>query len=500
MIAADPELSIAVRDRLHGAAAYDRLPHDATDLCRALLATVVDAGFPGALIPSVRDTGEVNVYVAAPTAAQWRRLAPVLVAFAGPTITSFDGRPVNLPAEDPIADLVREAGPVTATVLRLPSEAKRTVAALRALECLRGTLARAPTLQRRAPEPTSWMLAEFQDYLNVGAREPAMILLKRLRSELRLDALNLKFLNVQLLAAFDEWPTILNLPGFASLCQARKPPAIVALLFEALYRGHLAAAFDSGDANATRAAYEEHVRPLAHPMLGMPAPVTLMQGGWRILALEAWVAPSRRDLTDALSTRDDQIGWLATKVVDAPSNFEAVDRIREVQPNPIDEARDALTEFDTASSLDSVASAIANLEKLDATDFGRLREAEPFRTLLRALQQELPAGRVPRDWLEWLEQAGDPAFSNALDIARQGMDEWPVGEALDDPVVVQRFVAALDRAQQSRACGGAHDACASVHNGLAPTRPAFPKERGGPSLLAFADFACPQFGARTRDL
>src|SRR5204862_3820339 len=117
----------------------------------------------------------------------------------------------------------------------------------------RDTLARAPKLQRSTPEPTSWLLTHFQDCLNVGRRDVAADILARLKSEFRLDALNLKFLEVQLLATFGDWTGIVDLPGFANLCLARRTPAITALLLDALYRVHLADPFEAGDADETRA-------------------------------------------------------------------------------------------------------------------------------------------------------------------------------------------------------------------------------------------------------
>ncbi len=121
--------------------------------------------------------------------------------------------------------------------MRLPADDRARVAALRALLRARDTLARAPELQRSAPVPTSWLLARFQDYLNVGRRDAATGILDRLRTELRLDALNVKFLEVQLLAAFDDWAAIVDLPEFPNLCVARKAPAITAILLEVAAKG-----------------------------------------------------------------------------------------------------------------------------------------------------------------------------------------------------------------------------------------------------------------------
>ena len=54
------------------------------------------------------------------------------------------------------------------------------------------------------------------------AEMPLPMSSRALGAELRLDALNLKFLEVQLLAAFGDWTGIVDLPGFANLCLARR--------------------------------------------------------------------------------------------------------------------------------------------------------------------------------------------------------------------------------------------------------------------------------------
>jgi len=86
----------------------------------------------------------------------------VLQAFAGPTLTSFDGLPEALPQGDPAAGIVARAQAVSTGVMLLPSDPRNRLAALRALARVRETLARAPNLQRSAPEPTNWLLTRFQ--------------------------------------------------------------------------------------------------------------------------------------------------------------------------------------------------------------------------------------------------------------------------------------------------------------------------------------------------
>ncbi|AMS39349.1 protein DpdD [Aminobacter aminovorans] len=420
---------------------FSALEPAAAELCTKLIETVIDPSFPGAIIPNVDATGDLRLILAAPTMTAWRRLSPVLRAFAGPTLTSFDGLLEPLSHGDPVVEIVMHSQPAATGVMRLPT--KNRLSALRALLQARDMLGRAPNLQRAAPEPTSWLLARFQDYLNVGRRDAATDILARIKSELRLDSLNLKFLEVQLLATFSDWTGIVGLPGFANLCLARRSPAVTALLLEALYRVHLADPFDAGDASETRPLYEAAVRPFAQPMLSLPAPMTLKEGGWRIYGLESWIAPSRTDIALALVNRQDVLGWISHRL---PAAVPAAGLAPE--PTPLDSARSALVQVDAVESVDAVAAALAALAKLTSEELARLRGAEPFRSTLQVTDQ-LAEIDLPTSWTEWLAKTADPSFTTALDIARKGKDEWTIEAGAGDPVAVQALASALDHAQSN---------------------------------------------------
>lgn len=410
--------------------------------CAAVCETVADPDFPGALIPTVVSPSDIRVWVVAPTIASWRRLKPVLIAFAGPTLSSFDGIPEALGSGQALSDRVAQTQPAVTGVMRLPGDRRVCVAALRGLIRARDTLARAPDLQRTAPVPTSWLLARFQDYLNVGRRAAAVEILQRLRSELRLDSLNLKFLEVQLHATFAEWQSIVELSGFASLCLARRTPAVTSLLLEALYHTHLAQPFDTHDVAETRRRYETRVRPLAQPMLTAPAPATLTSHGWRIYGLEALLVPDRADLSDLLLQRSGDVGWIADLLPIPPVHQEGV-----ILPDaPLDVAREALMRVDAINSGDLLANARAALSRLTPEERELLREADPFRPPMQVTED---LGRTPpaTSWVDWLARAADPAFVNALDIARQATSEWVIDATAGDPVAVHALAAALDRAQ-----------------------------------------------------
>lgn len=439
------EQSIQFHDAVIAATNYNYLADDLRVLCNSVAQSIKTLSFPGALIPVRAADGSLVVYAVAPTISEWRRLNPLLVAFAGPTITSYTGLPSELPLDGDIEKLIRKAAPVTVGVIRLPTSNKGQIIALRALQATCTTIARAPRMQRAAPEPTSWLLASFQDLLNVGRREAAVDILRRLKEELRVDALNLKFLEVQLLASFSDWAAIVAVTGFSSLCIARRPPAITALLLESLYQVYLEPEFGDRDLDNIKSRYEEFCRPLAQPMFVTPLPATLTEGGLRMYALEAIVANNRPDIIDALRGHENRIAWLNKILPEEQSKVISGESLQ-APASLLNQARAALSDADHINSIDSVASALSSINQLSDADLEQLKEAEPFKHFMRVVGDVGVPGGLPRSWLEWLTKVHEPSFLNSLEVARQGKDEWAIDETVTDPLNIQTFLVALEKA------------------------------------------------------
>lgn len=442
MIGPDLAMARVVLADISALAPFAGVSTDIAALCAEVTQSLIAETFPGALVPVVDSAGSMQIDIAAATMSDWRRLKPVLLAFAGPTLTGFDGVPEPFAATDLSGSRLQLTAPAVTAIMRLPTDERARVSALRAVLRARDTLARAPELQRSAPVPTSWLLARFQDYLNVGRHDAATGILDRLRSELRLDALNVKFLEVQLLAAFDDWSSIVALPEFPSLCVARRTPAITSILLEALYRTHIAAPFDAGSVSDTRAMYARDVQSLVQSMrVTAPLPA-LWPGGWRLLGLEVLEDPSRADLRAALSDQTLVLGWIVDHLAaQAPATPQTAPLAE-----PIDTAREALIQAEAIDSVDLLADAMAAMARLTPEEMALLRETMPFRPIVQATD-DLPSVAPPTSWGDWLDRAVDPAFTDALEIARRGKDEWAIETAAADPVAVIALVAALEKVQ-----------------------------------------------------
>lgn len=412
------------------------------NLCVKLLDTLSDARFPGVLVPSKDENGTLRIDVTAQTSADWRRLRPVLQAFAGPTLSGFTGLPQAFGANDKIGQVLLGMQPAVTSVMPLSPETKLRVAALKALTQAVATVVRAPNLHREAPVPTSWLLAQFQDHLNLGRRDAATVVLQRLRADMRLDGLNIRFLEASLFAQFEDWQGLVEMPGFGDLTRARKTPGMASLLLSALYQVNLEAKYKDASLKPLLDRYVDSVQALARPMLLTSGVKSMAPEALRVCALEVLANSTRGELRDALATHTTEIGWLADHI-EFGSNPAATAPLA-----PLDAARSAFADsslVDDITTLEILRRTIAQLgqderkELLDSLPLGPL--AEEYAT------DPGKAGPLPVSWDEWLMRLSDPTFDTALDVARRGAEEWPVSAATGDPLRVKALLDAIGSAQ-----------------------------------------------------
>jgi hypothetical protein len=420
MIGRDAVAAKALAATFRAVAGLDALPPNRRKLFNDVLESALDNRVPGAILPVPLRNG-CRIYAIASDQREWRQLSPILSAYAGPTLTNFTGV-----IEKPLG-----RDPVDAFVASLPTEViavieahDTSIEALRALRRMIAMLRHAPVGAAQLPRPTSWLLSDFEDALNVGDRLTAERLIERLRDECRLDVLNLRFLTVQLLASLGSWTELRALPYFPDLCLARKPGTIAARLAEALFQTDLAVPFATADAENCRAAYGK-IRPLAAPLVLLPPPAALGPGGWRLYALAALAADHPEPLLLSSIAEGPGVGWVATHLK-GPA-LEA----------PVQTPGAPDMEADYAQ----IRKALKRLAELPAGQRAQLLEIEPFRSLLTGTS-DVEKAFVPLDWRDWLTQISLPNYTAAFEVARKGALEWPVDGATD-PVSAASLADAL---------------------------------------------------------
>ena len=388
-------------------AKFDGLPRGERKLYDDILESVADPRIPGAILPTPTSHG-CRIYAVASDQREWRRLAPLLSAFIGPTLTNFSGV-IEAPLGSGAVDVFARSLPVQ--VIATIDANGTHIEALRVLRRMIAMVRSAPEGAARPPRPTSWLLSDFEDALNVGDRQAAERLIERLRQESRLDVMNLSFLTVQLLASLGSWFELRSLPYFTDLCLARKPATIAAKLAEALFHTELAAAFATEDPENCRRAYS-NVRSLASSLVLNPPPSALGPGGWRLYAISALAAETPEPgLLGALATGPD-VGWISGHMQHA-----LIESAVETALEP---------EADYAQ----IRKALERLSKLPQDQRERLLEITTLRSLF-AGNQKLDSLLAPLGWQDWLAGIADPLFTSAFEVARKGSLEWTVDKSAD---------------------------------------------------------------------
>lgn len=399
-------------------------PSPLSDRHTALEATAKDAAFPGAILAWPRGNKVTIYYAVANTAAEWRRLRPLLLSFAGPTLTNFGGLPYHPEVYQPHERILVDAG--LAAVARLVPSPETADSAERALGRLVTMVARTPPSTEPLPEPTSRLLARIRDHLNALAIDDAFAVLQRCRLEHRLDALNLRFLEIEIRAAARDWPAIAAMPAFESLVQARRPAAVTAALLESLYWTTF------GDQAYDVGVYAAVVRPMARDLIRLPASALLEQGAWRLYAMEALATDPSGPLAKAALASGADLGDLATALV--PGLVEsAIVHVYTENAEPTVLAAQAVAEADLTGSLSAYDQANALLQALPHPDRESLLRSYVVRRALSNLDQEFGQDDLPTNWPHWLSAISRPAFTSAATIARRGSEEWSTVDELGDP-------------------------------------------------------------------
>lgn len=378
--------------------------------------------FPGAILAWPRRTKPTVYYAIANDAAEWRRLRPLLLAFAGPTLTSFTGRVEPLLPHIPVESLLIAAN--WSVVARLVAGSKDNIPEItsRALKRMIQMVSSAPQTTREAPRPTSQLLAQFVDALNGNDRRQASAMLDICREELRLDALNLLFLQIQLLAHFGEWPAIRAMPEFDSLCHTRKPRVVAMAMLESLYQCHLGALVPAADLLGELRIWREKIRPEAQTLLRLPIPLTAPSGVVRLYGLAALGAEPRQPALEMA------LGGFATVLGDIWSALEAAGRTPGEAAAPASatgSVQEALIAANETNTLSAIALALDKFGQLTGDERDKILKSTVLRNILQGLHIQTQGQTPPVGWMEWFQRLADPEFNTSLETLQHAIDEWP---------------------------------------------------------------------------
>ena len=446
-------------DVLHGNQHADRLR-----AMEHVLGTLEDDLFPGAIIPRVIDL-QMHYCAVAPTHAQQQRLSSLLRASVGRTITDFSGQSVSFNDWDSLEASLTDNGYPSGFRFTAGREQDRGRYALLALARLRHLVDQGGSVSDSQPRTTPQELRRFEMSLAAYDRRGAEQAIQFLRSNMRLDAVNLGALTVRLHSRFHEWEQICQLDVFSSLCQVRRAAKIADLLAEAVYRTHILALENEEDPYRLVSAFNDRVLPIAGNLFSScPEYVSPVSG--RAFLLAAGVSdPPDTQLADRLRTISESWSEEGRKAFEAlrqsvfpdgpgleaggtPSDAEYQRQIEMLQsgelPPSLDRARAGLVAAWQLEAIEAFRIVVAYVENLAEEDRNALLSNQ-FNRLAYERMAELSTGVfTPENWVEWIGVLEREDISIPPDYALSAPDRWRVSEHLRDGRRVSELIRAIE--------------------------------------------------------
>jgi hypothetical protein len=418
----------------------------------------------------------VTYYAIAPGPQELRSLSELVMAFAGPSYSTFDGDLTPVESGDDFEDVVREF--TGGSYFRFTSPEKAQLWS--ALERMRRVWDRRPfrpEIRHRGP---ARLLRDFDNSLATRNRPAADAVLRELAAGGHFDALNLAFLKVRLLGSLEAWHELLSIQELRDLLTVRRPRVVTSYLLQAVYEHEFRVFEAAGDARAAGERFREFVQA-AYPTLweirtGFTAPSALK------LLLLASVAGSNPDalardhLLDAcqsLGAQDAEwIRAVASLLTDqAPPPVLTVeeaerawiegdcDRAWQIACQLSPSIRGGSILVQSARVLDSLQTKRQALERLQAFP-EEIRKGILARRPARLAWEHLetpvppeatgpppaPALLSPTSWNDWFDALAIASDKQHLvRVAREGEHQWNPNDILTTTDGVNRIVAAFGR-------------------------------------------------------
>ncbi len=413
------------------------------------------------LLPRTVD-GTTTWYGVAFDDVQLRGLSEDVRAFLGPSFSNFTGlraRPLPGDAVDAAVEeftggrFIRFQAKLNPFYLRGSAPQKPT-SFIELLRQLTDERQSAPGTLRRG---RAMLLSDFRYALLNRNREGAESALEHLRANRLLDGLNVRWLEVELLASLGEWQELLGSPDLARILGAWRPAAVLDAIRTAFYEVHCREIETRNDPEGVInvvASVPAPLRPLiesAAPPLGENA---------LMLAMAAAVVARDEHARDQLLNRAACIGkrraFLEVLAAKVPGQTHSAVTGPAAVPSPFEEAvrthryEEALALSENLPPTGELAGAllVCAYELGTCAAIGRLRECvqqlaptERARLDSRRMYRELASrftsgaveeGRPPQSWSEWFEQLRAGGLREAAEVAHRGASEWPLQPYLED--------------------------------------------------------------------
>jgi hypothetical protein len=413
-------------------------------------------------------------YGIAQSERQLRGLEEYLTAFIGPTWSTFRGQQASLDPNNPVEAAITNFTEGRAFKFQGQLNNKgQSTEIWQALELMRQVIDHKVAPTSSTPRATGRVLRDFFMALQVGDRPAAESQLLYLQKHNRLDPSNLLFLKVRMLSELQEWQELLNLSELPDLLQTRRPNDVTQALIRAVYQKELKYFEQTNAVQSAVTYFHESVLPQYSSLYtargNSHQPETLKS--FMILAVGSRTPNANLCqellLIPGLSKEDqaylEQLSNLLSSNSTSPQtptlnslqqaeeaaqqlSWDEVLKFASPTPPSLGKTRLLFQVFYEVETLETHRAALQAYQELSPEDQAILESTRLGRDCLKQLcNLEKPTNQIPDNWLSWLQELDkNPEWDIAVDIARQGEQEWNITQLLTENGAIQQFTNLLN--------------------------------------------------------
>jgi hypothetical protein len=273
------------------------------------------------------------------------------------------------------------------------------------------------------------MIDNFKEFIYITKDiNNAKNIIRKIKQEHRLDALNINFMEIELAYAFQNWDEIINHKLIFQIINARKPLTIRLHIIEAFFYSYV---FNSINVEKD---YINYIKPYILNLL-INCPLNVRNEIKYIYLL----AYNFDDIEYS------NINFIVNDYENNPFLTEndklRIQRKLSIENKTVLKNNDNLFLSTKASIIK--ANSIDTLEKINSAvvKLDKLSEEEQKELSSKFLSSEVTdnLNYIPKNWIEWIELLSDERFTNSLLVAEKGLEEWDINILTNNPVDIFNF-------------------------------------------------------------
>lgn len=399
---------------------YLNIFHSKNDKLLLLLNSLEDSSFPGAIIPT-----ESNYYICAHSQKDWSILSSLVMSFVGTSYSDFTGIRDELDNVSKEEIYIHSKDITFISSVTIPEDNDLQDLARNAFYALYTTYSYTPDKSLEISEYIDSILENFVKALQLRDIDTAHKIISNIKNENRLDALNIKFMQLELSYSISDWDAIVNDSLITHIINSRKSLKIRLHIIEAFYYEYLEVYIDD---QSLMSIYKTKIKSIIVSLLfNCPANASIaIKRIYLIAYLNDDIGYKEIEkISKKLETRlfNDNISISLNKKLEEDKG--KIQNVRTSVDNYISARAAVINEYNT-DTIESQVLVNNKVEKLDSKE----------KSDLLIGTTDIGITNLPTNWIEWLGLLSNEKFKNSFAIAEKGLEEWSIDELTNDPISI----------------------------------------------------------------